>query len=355
MDDPVARRWWAILALGFSTSACASAPPLRLSAWTVEWREVYVAGALQALDAPAPGLAEISHFRLHFDAAGEVVASGSAASEIFARARRRGLRQLVTLVNDVVDASGVPLARKDPDVVHAILADPVRRAHLVETLCAAVIAGGYDGLDLDLENLYAKDRERLSELVAALGAALRARQLSLAVTVHPQLRPEGRAGPGAQDLATLARHADEIRVMAYHVHHDGTPPGPSAPRQWLEDLISYMTSQVEASRITLALYAGGWKWEGGRATQLSHREALAAAQELGAAPQWSEQERQPYFNAVTARGPVSAWYEDRCSLLDKSRLAAAHGLRGVALWHLGNADAALFAVLPAVACVRPER
>jgi spore germination protein YaaH len=328
--------------------------PAQRSGWVVDWRDAHVVAAIRAIDQPFATLTEIDFFRLHFDPQGEVLGGHAIDGrhlELAQRAARGGIRQLVTLVNDVIAADGKAIL-KDPEVPHAILNDMQRRRRLVDTLRNIVDRGGYAGLDLDLENLYARDREAFSQFVAELAEALHADARRLVVTVQPQTRHEQRDGPGAQDLAAIARHADEVRVMAYHVHHNGTAPGPSAPLSWLERLIEHQLRLVPVDKLSIAFYVGGWRWSGERATQLGHADAIALARQLGVEPQWSDAEAMPYFQAQSADGSVEVWFENACSLVEKARLAARYGVESIALWHLGKEDPAIHAALHAnTSCV----
>jgi spore germination protein YaaH len=321
--------------------------PAQRSGWVVDWRDAHVVAAIRAIDEAFPALTEIDFFRLHFDPQGEVLGGNALDGlhlELAQRAARSGLRQLITLVNDVIAADGKAIL-KDPDVPHRILNDPQRRRRLVDTLRDVVRRGGYDGLDLDLENLYARDRDAFSLFVAELAEALHADKRRLVVTVQPQTRHEQRDGPGAQDLAAIARHADEVRVMAYHVHHDRTAPGPPAPLGWLERLIEHQLKLVPADKLSIAFYVGGWHWTGHRARQIGHADAVALAQQFGVAPQWSDAEAMPYFRAQSADGTVEVWFENACSLIEKTRLAARHGVESIALWHIGKEDPTVHAAL----------
>ena len=328
--------------------------PDEISAWAVDWRDAYLVDALVAVKVADGLLSEIDMFRYHLTPDGTVVASrplAPAHRALFDAATERGLRISATLANDVVSPGKSVL--KDHEIVSAILADQKRRARLVEQVRTLLREEGYHALDLDFEQVRLPDRDRFSELVEELAAGLHEDGRRLTVTVHPRFRDVDvrRHGPGAQDLARIARAADEIRVMGYHHHHNGTDPGPAAPVPWLREVIERTLRHVPPEKVSLALYVGGWQWNGSkRAKQLTHDAAVDLARSTGATVHRSEDDRTPHFRIEKAEGSTEVWFEDGCSLLQKARLAAEYDLAGIALWHLGKEDYRLFTTLRAREC-----
>lgn len=346
---------WLLLALaGGSCSLFRGAAPTRVSGWIVDWSDAALAGALGSLTLADGAVAEIDFFRFHLDPAGHVVASrplGPAHEGIRRLAAARGIDQIATFVNDTVDGEET-VRLKDPDRMHEILAHANTRARLVDELGSRIREEGFDGVDVDVESLHAVDREAFTAFVAELTRAFHDEGKRVVVTVHPQFGGERRDGPGAQDLAALGDVADEIRIMAYHVHYDGTPPGPSAPLGWVEKLIAHNRSLVPPEKLSLAVYVGGWRWEAGNARQLPFAEAMAVSRSPGAELGWSQQDAVPFVRGGASAPAVEVWFEDACSVLEKAKLARAYGLRGLSLWYLGNEDPALFPALRNGDCER---
>ncbi len=322
--------------------------PLEVSAWIVDWNESLLREALQSVRKSKGVLTEIDLFRFRLSPDGQLTDTGPFTSlhrELLQAASERNLRRMATLVNDTVTADGRTVRLKDPALVHDLLGDPNRRAHLIAEIRAAISEQGFDGLDLDFEDLHAADREPFSEFVAELAGSLHRVSRRLVVTVHPQARPEQRDGPGAEDLAALAAVADEIRVMAYHYRYAETDPGPAAPAEWVRSLIEYTLTLVPPQRISLALYVGGWRWNGKPGLQISFSEAKNLAHSLGVPTEWSAKEGTRHFRVSSPEGTTEVWYEDACSLALKTSLAERYHLRGIALWHLAAEDPDLFAAL----------
>lgn len=338
--------WLPGLALGWNLLSWWWRPaPITLSAWAADWSDAVLDDTLQSVEKAGPVLAQIDVFRLRLTDDGGLSDTGPLASrhqKLFHAASERGISRALTLVNDV---SADPPRRKDPDVVQRMLADPERRAALISAVAERLKAESAVMLDLDFEQLHVSDRDAFSAFVADLATRLHADGKKLAVTVQPQLQPETRDGPGAEDLAALGRAADEVRVMAYHVHFNGTDPGASAPLPWVRALLTNVLRSVPARKLVLAVYVGGWRWQNGHAEQIAFDEAMELARTTHAERGWSDADGVPFFKATTPDGALEVWYENACSLGHKVDLARQLGLRGVALWRLGQEDPALYAAV----------
>ena len=106
-------------------------------------------------------------------------------------------------------------------------------------------AGGYDGIDLDYENLRASDRAAFTSFVQHLAGALHAQGKLLTVNVYAKTSEPGTwDGPQAQDWWAIGQAADQVRIMTYEYSWSTSPPGPIAPVNWVNDVIGYATSQI---------------------------------------------------------------------------------------------------------------
>jgi spore germination protein YaaH len=314
----------------------------------VAWSDAVLQESLRSLARSDGVLTETDLFRFHLSPQGDVIDSGPPSRvqrELLRAISTRGVRRLATLVNDTVGPDGQTIQLKDAAVVHDILARPERRARLITQIRTVLADEGFEGFDLDFENLHSADRETFSAFVRELASKLHDDDMRLVITVHPQARPEQRDGPGAQDLAALAKAADEIRMMAYHYHYEDTEPGAAAPLSWVQALIEHALQSVPPEKLSLALYVGGWRWDGRPGAQVSFAEATDLARSLGAATERLPEDDVVHFHSASNGTRTEVWYEDACSLFHKAALAKRYHLRGIALWHLSEEDPRLFAAL----------
>lgn len=146
---------------------------------------------------------EISPFWYRVVADGSVVpyvtATGASYEDpaILSFLRASGILVIPTVAN-VLDGLW------DGSVVSGILADPARSAANITNLVRLAVVNGYDGIDLDYENLAASDRSAFTTFVGQLAAALHAQSKLLTVNVYAKTSEPGSwSGPQAQDYACM--------------------------------------------------------------------------------------------------------------------------------------------------------
>ena len=210
---------------------------------------------------------EISPFWYRVLADGRVVpyTTGSGASyedpAILAFLRSRGILVIPTVANII---NGV----WDGGLVSKVIADPQLRAVNLNALVNLAVAGGYDGIDLDYENLRASDRAAFSSFVQQLAGALHAQGKLLTVNVYAKTSEPGTwDGPQAQDWWAIGQAADQVRIMTYEYSWSTSPPGPIAPVNWVNNVIGYATSQIAPGKILQGIPFYGYDWVGQQGTE----------------------------------------------------------------------------------------
>jgi spore germination protein len=248
---------------------------------------------------------------------------------------------------------------QDGAVVHRILTYPALRARVLAQLVGLAAAPSYSGLNLDLENDGARDRDALSSFAADLAAHLHAERRKLAVDVvgvtHETLpRPTA----GFYDDRALSAVADTIFVMAWGTHWEGSGPGPLAPLSFVRGVARYVASLPHARRFVLGVPMYGLDWSvshvgpyrvsasgvaagsphaanPGHAVALQYAEVSALARAVGATPV-----RDPVSGEMTFTYSLSGvahrvWYMDARAILERLRIATSYGL-AAGVWRLGE-------------------
>lgn len=241
-----------------------------------------------------------------------------------------------------------------------------------------VLSRGYDGIDIDYENLYATDRDAFTTFIRELADALHAQDRLLTIAVHAKTAEPGNwQGSQAQDWVALGSIVDEFRVMTYDfcwstgcegTWNGGSPPGPIDPHWWVDGVIRFATTQVDPAKVMLGVpfYAYDWPTGGGQSPPLRGYAGLAndsvGREAWTTSPYWQEvqaliETHQPTIQwwEEDANGPIrqhwftydgrGVWYSDHDSVADRWALAESLGVRGIAIWSLGSEDPANWAVL----------
>lgn len=223
----------------------------------------------------------------------------------------------------------------DPARVSRMLATKSSREAHATRLVNLTVDKRYDGLDLDYEMLYAKDRDRFSLFVERLASKLHARGKKLSVTVHPKTSESGNwSGPDAQDWTRLGKAADTFKIMTYDYSWDGSEAGPAAPLTWIDKVLSFAETKVSPSKIRMGLPFYGRDWEGTRAKDLVHAEVRALINEHSPTVR-RHASGEPYFTYKDGR---TVYYQDPTSIGRKLDVLTKKHPRigGIVIWHVGG-------------------
>jgi spore germination protein YaaH len=268
----------------------------------------------------------------------------SSAPALVREARGRGARIIPTVRNLVGETW-------DGALVHSLVTVPALRTAHVKALTRAASSQGWDGIDLDYENLDPTDRSAFTRFARELGTALHraGKILTIAVPAATADSAEHDVTVRAFDYAALGRVCDELRVMAYDAAWETSPAGPIAPLPWVRDVLAHLTSLVPGSRIVLGLAGYGYDWAAGRGAAVATRDVLQQARATSSPVQRDAASGCPWFRYRAGGLEHTVWFEDATSTRPKIELARQSHLAGVILWQLGEEDPALWSALASTA------
>lgn len=255
--------------------------------------------------------------------------------------RERGLSVIPTIANTTEGAW-------DPVTISTVLDDPGLRAIHIASIVELVTTSGYDGIQIDYEDLIAADRSAFSAFVGELADSLHGIDKLLYVTVHPKTSDEGYDGRNqAQDYAAIGDVADMIFVMTYDWHWETSSSGPIAPYGWMERVIQYAVSQIPAEKVVLGVGLYGYDWVDARGTAVTWEQVQALADRYQVDEQWDEASVSPHLSYTADDGRQhEVWYENDRSIEAKFDLARIYRLGGIGLWRLGGEDPGIWAPGP---------
>jgi peptidoglycan/xylan/chitin deacetylase (PgdA/CDA1 family)/spore germination protein YaaH/glycosyltransferase involved in cell wall biosynthesis len=326
----------AALALSIYTVSCRAGHPADVQ------HEVFgfvVSSDPASVQATLPHRGELTHVVLDgwtLASAGDAVRGGPRAA-LAEEVRRAGLPILAMVGN--YDRTW------DPIRVHQLCTSPAASRRFTAGLCSMLVHAGYQGVNIDFENVAPTDRAALVATMARLHAALARRRLWLTIDV-----PVGRAlrGASAYDLRGLATVCDRVFAMVYDEHSAEGAPGAIASRDWANHQVTTARSLVPAGHLVIGLGAYGYDWsEGTIARDLSFARSLSLAKSHGQSISWDPTTRAPHFTYSDAGHRHQVWFEDAASASGRLAAALRTGCRGVSLWHLGDEDPALWRELSA--------
>ncbi len=273
-------------------------------------------------------------------------------------------------------------------VLSNLLADPVSRLNIVNTIVNLVTTNNFDGIDLDFENFAYVDalstwpttQIRWVQFISDLSAALHAQGKLLSITTPPLFDPaSGKKGYYLYAWSQVASLIDQLHIMAYD--YSTTSPGPIGPLGWTTNTVNYAVSILPASKIYIGIPGYGRDWvtkvigtcptspinynktvsPGVVSTVVMHNVA-ALASAYGASPTYNQTlgessfTYQKIYNGTLPSGALTTctayrtvWYQDAKSFTARANLVATHHLGGLSEWTFGMEDSSAIQAIRIVA------
>lgn len=299
---------------------------VRTAAWLAYWDQ---ARGLRSFKDHADLYGYLSPFWYEMASATSITAYPNAeATDVVDAARASDVALVATISNN-----------QDGTRVATMLATAANRTAHVNTLRDLAVNKGYDGLDIDYENLPAAERDRYTAFIQELSTALHNAGKQLTVTVHPKTAEPGHwSGAQAQDWAALGAAADRFRIMTYDYSWSTSPPGPIAPVGWVTDVANFAVTLVPRHKIQLGMALYGYDWVGSTGTGVTWSEVQERLATYNAQRQWDVASQSPWFTYTVNGVTHEVWYEDAASARAKLPLVTQLGLSGPVFWRLGGED-----------------
>ncbi|KHF39918.1 LysM peptidoglycan-binding domain-containing protein [Halalkalibacter okhensis] len=214
-----------------------------------------------------------------------------------------------------------------------VLENSSYRANLIQSLMNFVEEKDYGGISVDFEFIPPTRRNDfvifLRELKLALG------DLVLHVNVHAKT-VDIPTNPiiGGYDYRQIGEAADIVAVMTIDYGYPGGPPNPVSPIWWVEEVIRYTLTEIDRSKLQIALPMYGYDWIEG--TNITRGWSLNDAQNLainsGAVINFDSTAMSPTFLYWIGIEGHIVWFEDIRSYEEKYKMIDFYGLVGSTYW-----------------------
>ncbi len=253
----------------------------------------------------------------------------------------------------------------DAEILSKILNNEENFSRHIDAIMNQVIDNNYDGIDLDYESTYLKDKEKFFDLLEQLALKLAEADKTFVFTVLPKWGtevyynglPQTRM---VQDYKRIADLVDEFRIMTYeYTGRKNRYYGPVAPVAWMEDTIRYaIFSGVPREKILLGIHTYSYNYtereklpnlnyypsfepqnDDSKEDALAHfpsdvEEVLAANKvEVTFEEEWGEA-----IGTYTSASGIKRYivFPTQESINMRKQLAADYGLKGVTYWRVGS-------------------
>ena len=228
----------------------------------------------------------------------------------------------------------------DIDMTSRFLNNTDARENAIRQLLAFSSLYKLDGINIDLENIYIKDKDALTQFVREAAPLFREQGLVVSIDVNV---PDGSPTYSlCYDTEALGKIVDYVMLMAYNQHWPGGPQaGSVAQITWVEKYLVKVLDMVPKDKLILGIPFYTYLWEekivnGVKSKPGSKSQSMEAVRKLveenKAAAVWDEESGQFYAEYVKDGSTYKVWIEDANSINLKSSLVLKYDLAGTAAW-----------------------
>ena len=231
----------------------------------------------------------------------------------------------------------------DKDMTEQMLVNPASREKAINTLIQYAKDYKLDGINVDFENMYTRDKDLFTLFVKELYQ--KTTQMGIVLSVDVTVIVKNSNWSESYDRKALAQVSNYIALMAYDQYWTGSPVSGSVSQlKWVEDNLKTVLLEVPKEKLLLGMpfYTRVWqeKYDAtnklvvtSRAVSMEYAEQLIA--ENNAVKTWDAVSGQ-YFATYKKDGSTyKIWLENESSIKLRVELANKYNLAGVASWKLG--------------------
>ncbi len=230
-----------------------------------------------------------------------------------------------------------------------LLSDRKARAALIRNLTDAADKYGFDGINVDFENLTKEEGSHYVQFIRELSVACRHKDLVLSVDNYVPFDFNS-----FYDIAEQSCYADYIMIMAYDEHYVGTEAGSVASLTYVKTALENTLNKVASRQVVIGMpfYTRIWRvvqLTDGNHKTYSDTASMGDAQKFIQAHSmkgnWYETEAQHYYTSDEGDTTYKIWMEDVDSVTAKLKEISEAGVAGVAGWRLGQEDSAVWPII----------
>jgi spore germination protein YaaH len=232
----------------------------------------------------------------------------------------------------------------EPERTTKALASYDTRMKMIKQLLGFAELYHLQGINLDFENVYTKDKANLTQFVREMTPLLHEQGLVVSIDVTPKSNSE--MWSLFYDRKALAESVDYMMVMAYDEHPAASlVSGSVSSLPWAEQSVARILKedQVPARKLVLAVpfYTRIWteQPQDGK-TKVSSQAVIMSAvnniiKDQKLTPIFKQETGQNYVEYKDGGNSLRIWIEDEVSIQARMELVRKYGLAGVASWRRG--------------------
>jgi len=231
----------------------------------------------------------------------------------------------------------------DPELTHEMLSNSELRVKVIKQLLSYVDLYQLDGINLDIENVYLKDKEALVQFVKELTPLLHEKDRTVSIDVTFKSKSENWSM--FYDREKLGQIVDYVMIMAYDEHWASSPKaGSVSSLPWVENGLKEILKEVPNDKVLLGVpfYTRLWTEEKNSdgeievsSKTLTMKQAERWIKENNASIIYDDNSGQNYVVKKDGNITYKIWLEDSLSMGKRINIMKKYRLAGIATWRRG--------------------
>lgn len=226
----------------------------------------------------------------------------------------------------------------DSDLTHEILKFSSKREKIINELLKIYIDYGFNGINIDFENVHLKDKDLLTQFVRELYPLFKDNNMTVSMDVTGLSTSENWSL--SFDRSRLKDTTDYLVLMAYDQHWASSPiAGSVAEYSWVEGSLKRIFDLIPREKLILAVpfYTRLWTLEDNKISSqaISMEVANKFIENNNINLIWDHNAGQFFGEINKDNKLMKIWLEDAKSLEYKASLINKYDLAGIASWRKG--------------------
>ncbi|NDI35131.1 LysM peptidoglycan-binding domain-containing protein [Chengkuizengella sediminis] len=223
------------------------------------------------------------------------------------------------------------------DLAHDVLNNQEIQEELISNILTIMKEKGYQGLNVNLENVLPEDREPYNQFLQLVVDRLHPEGYFVSSALIPKVSSRN----DAYDYEAHGRIADYVILMTYEWGYRLGPPQAISPINQIKRVLDYAVTVIPREKIFFGfqIYARDWLLphvQGQVAETFSSQEAILRAVKYGADIKYDAVTQSPYYRYTDEQGRMhEVWFEDARSAQAKFDTVKDYDLKGISYWVLG--------------------
>lgn len=231
------------------------------------------------------------------------------------------------------------------DRTHAFLYNANARAEFIAYMINEALIYGYEGINIDFENVYMADKDALTHFVHEFAYHTRKNNLTLSMDVTVMGGSDNWSK--CYDHVKLGDIVDFLIIMTYDEHWASSPiSGPVASYDWMLYHMRQLAEVVPVDKLVMGVpfYTRVWREYPStekanayttRSSAIGMEAQNALIDKYKLTPIWDDVDKLYYATFFEEGNQVKIWIENAQTIEAKLEIIELLGLKGVAAWRRG--------------------